>query len=58
MVRKKNILSNFETKNSNLSLFYKVAPVEIESTSSRRVVRVTDVDFSTSSYNPNNNLST
>ncbi len=51
---KKNILSNFEAKNNNLSLFYKVAPVEIESTNSRRVVRVKGIDFSTSAYNQNN----
>jgi hypothetical protein len=43
---KSNILSNFETKNSNLSLFYKIAPAEIESTNTRHIVRVSDFDFS------------
>lgn len=52
---KKNLLSNFETKNNNLSLFYKVSPVEIESTNTRHIVRITDVDFSTGEYHPNLN---
>lgn len=43
---KRNILSNFETKNNNLSLFYKISPAEIESTNTRDIVRVSDFDFS------------
>lgn len=43
---KRNILSNFETKNSNLSLFYKISPAEIESENKRHIVRVSEFDFS------------
>ena len=43
---KRNILSNFETKNSNLSLFYKISPAEIESENRRHFVRVSEFDFS------------
>lgn len=51
---KRNILSNFETKNNNLSLFYRISPVEIESNSTRRIVRVSDFDFSSGAINPSN----
>lgn len=42
---KRNILSNFETKNSNLSLFYRVSPAEIESTNTRNIARVSDFEL-------------
>ena len=45
--QKRNILNSFQNSaNSNVSIFYRVSPVQIESTNVRQVVRVKDVDLS------------
>ena len=45
--QKRNILNSFQNSaNNNVSIFYRVSPVQIESTNVRQVVRVKDVDLS------------
>lgn len=47
---KKSIWNNFNQQKEKLSLFYRVSPVEISSNNSRKIVRITDVDFSSKEY--------
>lgn len=54
---KRNLISSFDKSNhANLSIFYRVAPVEIPSNSVRRVVKVSDVDVSVGEYGSSNGL--
>lgn len=44
--QKRNIFNSFgNSSNNNVSIFYKVSPVQIESTNTRNIVRVKDVDL-------------
>lgn len=50
--QKRNILNSFgNNSNNNVSIFYRVSPVQIESTNTRHIVRVKDIDLSINNQN-------
>ena len=54
---KRNLISSFDkNNNANLSIFYRVSPVEIPSNNVRRVVKISDVDVSVGEYGSSNGL--
>jgi hypothetical protein len=51
---KKDIWGNSDSKSSRLSVFYRVAPIEIPSTRDRKVVRVSGIDLDSYMKGKNN----